>query len=84
MSIFRKPVVPVRETFDASNPAHVESLGEFLKTGNWGSTQFFAEQPFSEVPMTVLIKFCEATLGVKRETLEERRARLDVVVEAND
>ena len=54
-----------RETFDPTNAEHLESLKTFLETGNWGKTQFYCEFPFSNVPMTVLMKFASHSLGTK-------------------
>ena len=71
-----------RENFDPSNPRHLESLQSFIRTGEWGSVQFFCEQPFSDVPMTVLMKYASYNLGIKRETLAERQARMANAVAA--
>jgi len=67
-----------RQHFDPTNPEHLASLRRFINTGNWGSVQFFCEYPFSEVPMTVLMKFAGHHLGAARETAAERLARVPV------
>ena len=61
-----------RQHFDPTNPEHLESLKTFVKTGNWGKVQFFCEYPFSDVPMTVLMKFAGHHLQAsRRKTGEE-------------
>ena len=74
MSILNRTFIN-RETFDPTNEAHLESLQHFIRTGNWGSVQFFAELPYCEVPMAVLMKFAEHKLQVSRETPQERAGR---------
>jgi hypothetical protein len=74
-SSLRRPLVE-RQYFDPTNPKHLESLDTFLKTGNWGEVQFYAELPFVEVPVTVLTKFAMYERGVSAETAQERAARL--------
>lgn len=64
-----------REFFDPANKDHTDSLATFIKTGNWGKVQFFCEYPFSDVPMTVLIKFAGHHLDASRETAEDRIKR---------
>lgn len=54
-----------REYFDPKNAAHVASLKIFIKTGNWGEIQFFPEQPYENVPTTVLMKYAEHNLKVQ-------------------
>lgn len=49
-----------REEFDVNNKEHLLSLDTFLKTGNWGKIQFFAEAPYVTVPETVLRKIATA------------------------
>lgn len=81
--LLKKAHLVNRETFDPTNPIHIESFETFLRTGNWGDVQFYAELPYIEVPMTVLTKFAMHHLGVTPETAEERSARLaakDLVV----
>lgn len=74
-SSLRSPLI-AREYFDPTNPAHLESLDVYLKTGNWGAVQFYAELPFVEVPVTVLTKFAMYERGVRAETQTERAGRL--------
>lgn len=52
-----------RQHFDPKNPAHLESLKTFVETGNWGEVQFYCERPYTDVPMTVLMKFAKAALS---------------------
>ena len=66
---------PNRTTFDPHNGEHLESLRQFIKTGNWGSVMFHCEFPFTDVPTTVLMKYTGAMLGAHRETVEDRIAR---------
>ena len=65
-----------RTFFDPKNDDHVESLKTFVRTGNWGSASFFCEAPYTDVPMTVLMKFTEYTLSVQRETALETAMRM--------
>lgn len=65
-----------REFFDPTNQAHLSSLEHFVRTGNWGDVQFYCEHPFTDVPMTVLMKFAGHGLSTVRETVEERNARI--------
>ena len=51
-----------REIFDPSKRAHRESLDHYLKTGNWGEIQFYAESPCATVPETVLRKMASAAI----------------------
>ena len=66
-----------RQFFDPTNTEHRESLAKFVKTGNWGNTQFYCETPFSDVPMTVLMKFAGHELKSNRETADERLMRIN-------
>jgi hypothetical protein len=62
-TVLTKPREPVaRTTFDPNNKKHQESLKTFLATGNWGGIQFYVEEPYTTVPMTVLTKFAKAKL----------------------
>lgn len=63
-----------RQHFDPTNVEHLESLKVFINTGNWGKVQFFVEYPFSDVPMTVLMKFAGHALDARRRTAEEALA----------
>jgi hypothetical protein len=74
--VLKQPQVN-RQKFDPANPLHIKSFQYFIQTGNWGDIQFFAELPYNEVPMTVLMAYAQATLGFKRETVAERNARID-------
>jgi hypothetical protein len=67
---------PNRVTFDPTNGIHLESLRSFIATGNWGSTMFHCEFPFTDVPTTVMMKFTGHMLGAHRETAESRIARI--------
>jgi hypothetical protein len=64
-----------RVLFDPSLETHLDSMRAFLRTGNWGDVQFYCETPYTDVPMTVLMKFAMYQEGVQRETLAERQAR---------
>lgn len=66
-----------REQFDPTNEEHIASFKVFIRTGNWGAVQFYAEQPFTEVPMTVLMRFCQHSLSTIREDPTETRQRLE-------
>lgn len=74
-TVLRKHMIN-RQVFDPQNPEHLQSLDQFIRTGNWGTIQFYCEHPFTDVPMTVLMKFAAATRRVSRETADERRERL--------
>jgi hypothetical protein len=60
-----------RMAFDPTDPAHCASLACFIQTGNWGDVQFYCEHPFTDVPMTVLMKYAGHQLGVSRLTSAE-------------
>lgn len=75
-SILNRVHLVTRQIFDPENEQHIDSLKHYLRTGNWGEIQFYAELPFIEVPATVITKYTEHTLNVKRETARERDARL--------
>lgn len=60
-----------RQHFDPNNSDHIDSLRTFINTGNWGSVQFYCEFPFSDVPMTVLMKFAGSRIGAARKTASE-------------
>lgn len=64
-----------RQLFDPTNEAHLESLKTFVRTGEWGATRFYCEQPFIDVPMTVLMKFAGHHLSTSRESADDRAAR---------
>ena len=55
-----------REIFDTTNQAHLESLQQFLETGNWGKIQFYTEAPYITVPETVLRKIALAFIKDKQ------------------
>lgn len=59
-----------RSIFDPGNEAHRESLKHFVKTGTWGMIKFYTEFPYSDVPMTALMKLAEYHLGTAREKVE--------------
>lgn len=61
-----------RAFFDATNPDHQESLRTFIATGNWGGVHFYPEYPFTDVPMTVLMKFAGHHLGAERTSHDAR------------
>lgn len=63
-----------RVYFDPTNKDHVASLKNFLQTGNW-TIQFYAEEPFIEVPMTVFQKYMGHQLGVAVTTFEKEAKR---------
>jgi hypothetical protein len=68
-----------RVFFDPSRESHLESFRTFLHTGNWGELQFYCEHPYTDVPMTVLMKAAMYTEGVQRETNAEQQQRLAVM-----
>ncbi len=74
--ILRRAKLVERQEFDPKNKKHIASLEHYIRTGNWGEIQFFAEVPFVEVPMTVLMKFASHVLKISRETTVERDDRL--------
>lgn len=59
-SLRSKPIT--RVIFDPTNHDHQLSLKQFLNTGKWGNIQFYAEHPYSDVPMTVLVKYSKFIL----------------------
>jgi hypothetical protein len=64
-----------RVQFDPSRQSHLDSFDSFLRTGNWGEIQFLCEAPYTDVPMTVLMKFALYEQSIVRETPEERAIR---------
>lgn len=60
-SLLRTNVVR-REIFDPTKHEHQLSLKHYLDTGTWGEIQFYAEHPFTEVPITVLTKYAKFVL----------------------
>lgn len=65
-----------RVSFDPSLQSHLDSFDVFLRTGNWGDIQFYCEHPYTDVPMTVLMKFAMYEQSVQRETRAEQLERL--------
>lgn len=47
-----------RENFNPKNKEHLDSVRQYLSTGNWGKIQFYVESPYVTVPETVLRKLC--------------------------
>jgi hypothetical protein len=76
-SILNRAQLVNRQLFDPTNEAHLISLKNYLRTGNWGDVQFFAELPFVEVPITVLTKYAQHLLDVVPETVREKDARMN-------
>lgn len=72
-SILRRASVN-RQHFDPTNSDHIDSLRTFIRTGNWGAVQFYCEFPFTDVPMTVLMKHASHVLSTSRWTSEEAMA----------
>lgn len=70
-NILREAVVK-REQFNPQNVNHIKSLECFVKTGTWGDVKFHAELPYIEVPMTVMMKYIQHSLGVRSETAIQR------------
>lgn len=64
--------ISTRTFFNPDDLSHQESLAKFIRTGNWGVVQFYPEKPFTDVPMTVLMKFAGRHLGVQRGDAEDQ------------
>jgi hypothetical protein len=77
-NILRQAKLVRREIFDPANPLHLESFKIFLATGNWGAVQFQPEAPYTEVPMTVVMKYAQYTLNVTMESPVDRANRMMV------
>lgn len=77
-TVLRK-ATPTRVEFNAENPMHLESLKKFIETGVWGEVSFHCEYPFTDVPMTVLVKYAGHMLGTARETASTRLERLNAL-----
>lgn len=60
----------LRVIFDPTNTEHLDSLRTFVNTGSWGKVQFFAEAPYTNVPITVLMKYAAFNLG-QQELINE-------------
>lgn len=67
-----------RVTFDPKKKEHLESVKAFIETGNWGAVQFYCEFPFTDVQMTVLMKYTAHKL---KADLTLRHKQLDVTTE---
>ena len=63
-----------RTLFDPTNLDHIESMKTYLETGRW-TVQFFCEDPFIDVPMTVFRKFIGHQLGVSVTSQQRARAK---------
>jgi hypothetical protein len=74
-TVLRKASVN-RTSFDPSKDSHLESFRTFLRTGNWGDVQFYCEAPFTDVPMTVLMKYAMFRENTQRESGAEQNIRL--------
>lgn len=68
-----------RTDFDPENAMHLDSLKKFIETGAWGDVTFHCEYPFTDVPMTVLIKYAGHMLGTFRETAALRLERTNAL-----
>lgn len=62
-SVLTRSQLVRRETFDPVNQEHIESLKYFLETGSWGKVHFFTEEPFTDVPTSVLMKMTAHATG---------------------
>jgi hypothetical protein len=51
-----------RYEFDPTKAAHLDSLRNYLLTGNWGDIMFYTEAPYLNVPETVLRKTADWAL----------------------
>ena len=60
----------LRAFFDPRNKKHIASLKNYLSTGSW-IQQFFPEDPFADVPMTVFRKYVGHLLGVNVTTTQK-------------
>jgi hypothetical protein len=59
-----------RSFFDPTNEAHLASLKKYIETGMWDkNTMFFAEFPFTDAVMTVLMKFARHQLQVSERSV---------------
>ncbi len=52
-----------REFFDPADPKHIASMKHYMETGNW-LQQFYPEDPYIDVPMTVFRKYIGHQLGI--------------------
>jgi hypothetical protein len=73
-NILREAIVK-REEFNPQNVNHIKSLECFVKTGTWGDVKFHAELPYIEVPMTVMMKYIQHSLGISAQTAVSRPTR---------
>lgn len=76
-SVLNRAQLINRQIFNPADESHVNSLKEYLRTGNWGDVQFYAELPFVEVPITVITKYAQHQLSVTPETTQEKDARMN-------
>ena len=52
-----------RAFFEPTVPSHIESMKHYMEHGTW-LTQFFPEDPYIDVPMTVFRKYAGYQLGI--------------------
>ena len=62
-----------RVFFDPSVPSHIESMKHYMATGVW-LTQFYPEDPYIDVPMTVFRKYAGHQLGILVTTTQKYEA----------
>lgn len=62
-----------REYFDPANPKHVASMKHYMETGSY-TVQFYPEDPFIDVPMTMFRKYAGQHLDVLVTTTQKLEA----------
>ena len=63
-----------RTLFDPTDASHLASMKSYIETGMW-TVQFFCEDPFIDVPMTVFRKYIGHKLGVLVTTSQRIEAQ---------
>ena len=62
-----------RAFFDPSVPSHIESMKHYMEHGTW-LTQFYPEDPYIDVPMTVFRKYAGYQLDILVTTQQKYEA----------
>lgn len=68
-----------RVFFDPAVPSHIDSMKHYMNTGMW-LTQFYPEDPYIDVPMTVFRKYAGYCLDILVTTTQkyEEAERADI------
>ena len=71
-----------REFFNPTNPVHIASMKHYMETGSY-TVQFYPEDPFIDVPMTMFRKYAGHHLNLRVTTAQKRDAKLHAGADAH-